>query len=456
MDDKSRAISNTVSAFSRSVGMIKRPSVKNDMGDRIATAAYSAFITSKQILKTLTQVLSIFNKYFFASNIPSQYISPLDKTAKPKKRKNSSNWIKNTLGLLTLAGLTASSLINPEVRENLGKYFTNFLEGLGLGKEFREQMLARLDSFKNKLNFLKNLFYTALGAAALIKVANVISLLYSLGKMIYLGFKLKQLGDIAEEYGDIPEGERRSGEGPRTGSQPPPKSPTTVIPPRPPALAAPKPPALPGIKALPQSEVAPGVLAKSGNPTTLSLIKDPKTGQYIAEDAVVKSSKPSVRPSVSGLRALGGAGAALGLIAGAFAIDDAIFKWKNGDKSGAVLDALSGIGSIVAGIGAVLLLLGVAAPVAGAALTAGSIAAIGAGVASLIKMANEGKYTEGEITDDNIDYWDAGQENPMQFNTVPPKTPKVVNDSKEVSLNTTLGNDNTTILAMTQPIIYVG
>lgn len=402
--------SSVTSSFLKSIGLINpvQDRLKLKALNNIESSAKLALFNARKIQFLFSTLLNQISTTRIEKPRTATDISVGRKiTERARSGFKVSNLLKGLLLLIPLMSL----LLSDDVKENLKKYFEEFLRALGVTEQ-------ALKVIKGVLGSLDDLLKLYLGYKVISKVIKVIRLIITLGKIIKFALKLimKNCGmglpvPEAPEPGRPAPGSRPSPGGPGLTPVTPVTPVPTVIPYVPRVqllpyggtqglrLPAPRPPGLPGTSTpgtgLRLPSPAPAVQAPSiprlGGPTPSATPRPttaPPAGRTPAqiEDAkIIKEIPTATDPRASKfltlLNSIGRVIPILNLLIGAYDIYVGTQLIAAGNKSDGSLSILTGIGTIALGVGEILALPVVAA--------AGGVLAIGGTVAYFIKKLYE-------------------------------------------------------------------
>lgn len=466
--------SSVTSSFLKSIGLISpvQDRLKLKALNNIESSAKLALFNARKIQFLFSTLLNQISSTRIEKPRTATDISVGRKIS---ERARSGLKVSNLLkGLLLLIPLM-SLLLSDDVKENLKKYFEEFLKALGVTEDALKIIKGVIGSLDDILKFY-------LGYKVISKVIKVIRLIITLGKIIKFALKLimKNCG-MGLPMPDVPEPSRPTPGAPPAGPGNTPVtpipsgrpvatpyvSPYALLPPPPPGggggirIAPPVPPSLPGIArpALPAPEgVAPSATARPspGQPLpTPSQAGRMRVPSADIEDAkIIRETLKTGAPGGPGLSALGSILQKISrfipiinLIVGAYDLYLAYQLYEQGKNKEAVTTALAGLGAIMLGVGSII-----AAPVLAPILTGIGLIAY---VASFVSWAGSNLWDMYESGKDYRYEFRPYDYMPLQpYQVSPEETSRLNSYSTDVNLARSGSRArDTEVVIITKPVV---
>lgn len=467
--------SSVTSSFLKSIGLINpvQDRLKLKALNNIESSAKLALFNARKIQFLFSTLLNQISTTRIEKPRTATDISVGRKiTERARSGFKVSNLLKGLLLLIPLMSL----LLSDDVKENLKKYFEEFLSALGVTEQ-------ALKVIKGVLGSLDDLLKLYLGYKVISKVIKVIRLIITLGKIIKFALKLimKNCG-MGLPMPDMPESGRPAPGAPpaRPGTTPitpipnrapgvtPYVSPYALLPPPPPRggtggirIAPPVLPSLPGIArpALP----APGgaTYSSTARPSPGQPLQTPsQAGRMPVPSTDIEDAKiirETLKPGASGGPGLSALSSILqkisrfipiiNLIVGAYDLYLAYQLYEQGKNKEAVTTALAGLGAIMLGVGSII-----AAPVLAPILTGiGLIAS----VASFVSWAGSNLWDMYESGKDYRYQFQPYDYMPLQpYQVAPDEMSRLNSYSTDINLART-GNRarDTEVVIITKPVV---
>lgn len=355
-----------------------------------------------------------------------------------------------------LAGLLGALplLLNDKVRENLGSYFKELLEGMGVTNEVLQKAISIVKVVGG--------FFVAYGILKIVSFFRKVIKLFGVTVAI-LKYIVKLLGVTSIPGVDVPDGSRntRPGTGPTPapGGRPPVSAPPVKVPPlvllpgnTTPRLPGPSGPAISTIPgATPPMLPAPVAKPPPRLAELRSRAADAVEANIIRETLTPKPNAPTQPPGTSSISGLGSIISKIGrilpiinLLLGAHDLYRAYELFKAGETANAAIAAIGGLGTIMLGVGMLI-----SAPVLAPILTGvGIVASLGSLAVWAAKELYEsiGRNDPNNVTDPS----DIPNPEPVYKDERPMKFSEL---SKDITMSKYTRARNTDVVILTKPVI---